>query len=246
MRDVWLDEIEVMAARSKAGSAEGLYVAAKGAHNGESHNHNDVGNFIVYADGFPMIIDVGIGTYTAKTFSKRRYEIWAVQSAYHNVPTINGVMQGKGKEFAARNVKYESNESFAQLTFDISGAYPPEAGVDFWIRSIRLSRGREIQIVDSYRLNTATKGLMLSLMTHCNVTLNEPGRITLKNTMVKPGRTPVVVYVHYDVEKMTPTLEVIEDKDPKFKKMWTGQITRIVLRAKSVKLQDNWKLRITK
>ena len=77
-----------MAARSKDGSAEGLYLAAQGGHNAESHNHNDVGNFIVYADGQPAIIDVGVETYTAKTFSSQRYEIWTMQSAYHNLPSI--------------------------------------------------------------------------------------------------------------------------------------------------------------
>lgn len=30
---------------------QGLYAAVKGGHNGESHNHNDVGSFIVYLDG---------------------------------------------------------------------------------------------------------------------------------------------------------------------------------------------------
>ena len=49
----------------------GLYLAAKGGHNAESHNHNDVGNFIVYSDGRPLLIDVGVGTYTSKTFSAR-------------------------------------------------------------------------------------------------------------------------------------------------------------------------------
>ncbi len=90
--------------RSSEGSAEGLYLAAQGGHNAESHNHNDVGNFIVYADGEPAIIDVGVETYTAKTFSAQRYEIWTMQSAYHNLPTVNGVMQGAGRQFEARDV----------------------------------------------------------------------------------------------------------------------------------------------
>ena len=34
-----------------AAQPEGLYVAAKGGHNAESHNHNDIGNFIVYVTG---------------------------------------------------------------------------------------------------------------------------------------------------------------------------------------------------
>lgn len=62
----------------------GLYVAAKGGHNGESHNHNDIGNFIVYADGEPEIIDVGNCVYTAKTFGAERYELMNTRSSNHN------------------------------------------------------------------------------------------------------------------------------------------------------------------
>lgn len=102
-RDAWLSEIQVMTARDKAGSADGFYVAAKGGHNLESHNHNDVGHYIVYIDGNPVIIDTGVGPYTGKTFGAQRYEIWTMQSAYHSLPTIDGVMQRNGSEFAARN-----------------------------------------------------------------------------------------------------------------------------------------------
>ena len=86
----------------------GFYLAAKGGHNAESHNHNDVGNFIVYADGRPVLIDAGVGTYTAKTFSPQRYEIWTMQSAYHNLPTINGFLQKDGRQFRAENVVIQS------------------------------------------------------------------------------------------------------------------------------------------
>ena len=87
LRDVWMKDLQLMTARSKNGTEKGLFVAAKGGHNAESHNHNDIGNFIVYLDGRPMIIDVGVETYTKKTFSSERYEIWTMQSAFHNLPT---------------------------------------------------------------------------------------------------------------------------------------------------------------
>src|SRR6185369_12944547 len=108
VRDAWLPGIQVMTARRREASSAGLYLAAQGGHNAESHNHNDVGNFIVYADGEPAIVDVGVETYSAQTFSSRRYEIWTMQSAYHNLPTIDGVMQGAGRQFAARSVSYAS------------------------------------------------------------------------------------------------------------------------------------------
>ena len=72
-RDVWMDEIEVMTARDKAGSSDGLFVAVKGGHNEESHNHNDIGNFVVYINGDPVIIDAGVETYTANTFGPEGY-----------------------------------------------------------------------------------------------------------------------------------------------------------------------------
>ena len=89
--------------------------AAQAGNNGKSHNHNDVGNFLVYADGMPAIIDVGVETYTAKTFSAQRYEIWTMQSAYHNCPTIDGVMQSAGPQFAATEVSYHADDHAAEL-----------------------------------------------------------------------------------------------------------------------------------
>ena len=113
--DIWMDGIEVMVAREKQGSPEGLYLAAKGGHNSESHNHNDVGSCIIFVDGLPGIIDVGVETYTRKTFSPQRYEIWTMQSQYHNLPTINGKMQLPGKQFCASNVEYSADNDEAAL-----------------------------------------------------------------------------------------------------------------------------------
>ncbi len=53
-RDAWLEGTEVMAARCQEGSVHGPLSGGSGGHNAESHNHNDVGNFIVYADGEPQ------------------------------------------------------------------------------------------------------------------------------------------------------------------------------------------------
>ena len=54
----------------------------KGGHNDESHNHNDVGSFVVYHNGKPILVDPGVGEYTSKTFSKERYTIWTMHSDY--------------------------------------------------------------------------------------------------------------------------------------------------------------------
>ena len=243
VRDVWLDGIQVMAARSVPGSAKGLYLAAKGGHNEESHNHNDVGNFMVYMDGHPAIIDVGVGTYTAKTFSGRRYEIWTMQSAYHNLPTINGVMQKDGREFAASDVSYKSGRSFAELSLDIAGAYPAEAGVSSWKRTIRLNRGREVRVKDDYELTRLDGGMALSLMTPCTVALEEPGRITLKQRT--PSGEAFSLKVFYEAEKLTAEVEKITLEDSRLKSAWGEYLNRIVLRAPpGAPLRGSWTLRV--
>ena len=48
-----------------------LFFAAKGGHNNESHNHNDVGTFSLYYNNTPFIIDAGVGTYTRQTFGQK-------------------------------------------------------------------------------------------------------------------------------------------------------------------------------
>ena len=93
--------------------------AAKGGNNGEFHNHNDVGHFIYAKDGKQILCDVGVGIYTANYFGKHRYECLEPSSKCHSVPIIDGELQSPGKEYAARDFKYEDNI----LSVDISDAY---------------------------------------------------------------------------------------------------------------------------
>ncbi len=117
--------IQVCMARQKADTDEGLFFSAKGGHNQESHNHNDVGTFLLYRDGEPVVIDAGVGAYTKKTFSAQRYEIWSMQSEYHNVPLCRGMGQRPGLQYAAKDARFEDDGKKLTFSLDISGAYPP-------------------------------------------------------------------------------------------------------------------------
>jgi hypothetical protein len=142
---------------------DGRYaVAVKGGNNGESHNHNDVGSITLYKDGKPFLIDVGVETYTARTFSPRRYEIWTMQSGYHNLPTFGDVMQSDGENFAARDVKAEFSPARATISLDIAAAYPAEAELRSYWRTVTLHRGENVEIVD---VHDGDRPAVLSLMT---------------------------------------------------------------------------------
>jgi hypothetical protein len=238
LRDMWLPGIQVMAARCRDGSAEGLYLAAQGGNNGESHNHNDVGNFLVYADGRPTIVDAGVETYTAKTFSSQRYEIWTMQSAYHNCPTIDGVMQSPGRRFAARNVRYKAGDSAAEFQLDLAAAYPPEAHLESWNRTLRLDRARnEIELLDEYALRQPARTITLSLMTPCAVDAATPGELSLA---VAPGKA---VRVYYDGRVLKPSVEEIRIEDPQLRRTWGERLFRVQLRAEAPPAKAAWKVR---
>ena len=93
--------------------------AAKGGHNKELHNHNDVGHFIYAKDKKQILCDIGVGIYTASYFGSERYENLEPSSRSHSVPIIDGELQKPGKEFSSRDFKYENGV----VSLDISRAY---------------------------------------------------------------------------------------------------------------------------
>ncbi len=242
VRDVWLahPDLQLMAARDTAGSTDGLYVAAWGAHNGQSHNHNDVGNFVLYADGRPMVIDVGRPTYTRQTFSRDRYQIWAMQSGYHNLPTVNGCTQKPGAQYAAKDVRYTVDEAWAQLEMDIAPGYPREAGVVSWVRTVRLARGDGVTVSDTFQLKEPTDSIVLSLMTPCEVSEPKPGRLELRD-----AESGTAVGVEYGPPQLAIEVETVELEDAKLTEIWGPRLYRILLRADSPQAQGTWTLRFS-
>jgi hypothetical protein len=242
--DTWLNEIQVMAARDAGGSAQGWFLAAKGGHNAESHNHNDVGNFIVFRDGKPVIIDLGVETYTRKTFSPQRYEIWTMQSAYHSLPTISGVMQAPGREFAARQVVYDTGDTTARFTLELAGAYPPEAHLITWLRTITLHRGEGVTLQDHYELLSPTGGISLSLMTPCTVQIDPSGLILLDQAPLPDGRASGEARISYQPAQLTAAAESISIADDQLARVWGNRITRLLFQAIAPGKQGDWTIQI--
>jgi hypothetical protein len=241
VKNAWLSDIEVMTARS----SNGLYLATHAGHNAESHNHNDVGDFIVYADGEPIIIDAGRGNYTARTFSSKRYELWFTQSQYHNLPVINGYGQSVGRNFNAKNVKSIATDKEVSLAMDIAPSYPKEAGIASWNRLVRLNKPKNlIEISDDYALTQVPDSLKQVFMTVCDVNLETPGKIIFTSAGKK------TVSLTYDpklwtVTKELPSTEGMEYNS--FKTKWDSHpVQRIVLISKALKQKGKYVFVISK
>jgi hypothetical protein len=223
VQDFWFPDTEVAGARDREGSYMGFFFGAKGGFNNESHNHNDVGSFVLYFDGKPCIIDIGREEYTAKTFSSRRYEIWTMQSGYHNLPVINGIEQMQGEAFEANNSDFKANSKSASFSTDISGAYPKEAMIKSWVRSYTLNRAKNFTITDKYELSGITGAITsTNLITYCKVTVVKPGLIRLEGDGFSMNLT-------FNPKIVTPKTEFIKVTDRSLSRYWPEGVTRIVM-----------------
>jgi hypothetical protein len=235
--EVWLPDLQLAAARERPGSSQGLYVAAWGGHNAQSHNHNDVGNVIVYADGQPVLVDVGAPEYTSKTFSPRRYEIWTMQSQWHTLPAVNGVDQGAGPAFRAKDVVFTPGRDAVRFSLDIAPAYPAEAKVTRWRREVTLDRKKgEVVLAEDYRLGEAREPVRLHFVTPLAPDVSTRGRVVLS----RPGRPPVSAggeagpVLAYDPKRFAAAVEEQAVDDSRLRPIWGATLYRIVLTARDL------------
>ena len=230
--DVYLENSQIMVASNK-----NWFVAAKGGNNAESHNHNDIGNFIVYHNNQPVVIDLGRDTYTSKSFSNQRFELMNCRSAYHNVPIINGLEQKDGKKYRAEKVSHRFAEGVSSLSLNLEKAYTEGAHVEKWQRNIALDREYNwVEITEQYkldslqiekdRLNGQVFDNQIVLMAYGKPVVQKTGRILLQGGLVR---------LEYDAQYLSASVEKVQMTDGIMKTQWKDNIYRIILR-----LNDNY------
>ncbi|MCR4901416.1 MAG: heparinase II/III-family protein [Butyrivibrio sp.] len=185
VEDVYFKSTGIMISRD-----EHFTLAAKAGDNADSHNHNDVGSITLYKDNEPILIDLGVGTYTQKTFSDKRYEIPTMQSQYHNLPTFYEqsaivsamdraldkdvmfkIMQHDGEQYAAKDVECTLEKDCSYLKMDISGAYGCDK-LKSYVRKAALIKNSHVEISDSFEGELTA---VLSMMTYFNPELLKYG-----------------------------------------------------------------------
>ena len=226
----WYPETEFCYLSTK----EGIFLAAKGGYNDESHNHNDAGTCSVWFNQTPILIDAGVGTYTRKTFSSERYTIWSMQSNYHNLPMINGVSQKYGKKYKATEVKAWKNGFSA----NIATAYPKEAKAKKWTRSYK-TNNRQVQINDSFELEEAVIPNVVNFMTWGEIDYQEKGKVYIRVKDIK-------VELRYNAEEFELNVETKTLEDPPLVKVWGNSIYRLSFKAKAQAKKGNYSFVIKK
>ena len=192
----YMPYLKVATFRDSEVSNEGMFLAIKGGHNRESHNHNDIGNFIVYKAGKPVIIDVGVGKYTRDTFGPNRYTIWTMQSNYHNVAMFDGKGQMQGLNYASRNEVYSAEDK--SIAMDIGGAYPQSYGIKEYRRTVKL-QGGVVTFTDKIEVDHECE-IDMVLMTHREPTVCEGGLLLAEDCVLT-----YPLGLTYECESVEPT-----------------------------------------
>jgi hypothetical protein len=120
--DFYLENAQWLVSRHEAAGVRYGF-AAKGGHNDEPHNHNDIGQFILTAGGQVFLCDLGSGEYTDKYFGPERYTYDCNGSQGHSVPIVDGQFQSPGAESAAEELQASIGEREDRLQFEMRRAY---------------------------------------------------------------------------------------------------------------------------
>jgi hypothetical protein len=219
-RSVELGSIGVAAARERAGTAEGLFVAVKAGHNGQHHNHLDLGAVEIAVDGVPAVVDPGRPTYDGRTFSPRRYELWPMRSEWHSTLRPRGLDQEPGEQWTATLDGGDDGTRAAWRT-DLGGAYPLAAG-ERLTREVALDRTTAtVTVRDRWRLDGGQETSAV-LVLHGEVT-TEPGALVVR----PPGARALRVL--HDADRVEVTERVLDD--PMLVVAWGARLTRVELVA---------------
>ena len=98
-----------------------VYLLAKGGNNGESHNHNDVGSFVVIRGDQMLAADTSGGDYSRDYFGEKRYTYFAARSGGHNLPLVGGIEQEGHGSCRCRAFRADTQEEADLIQMDLTG-----------------------------------------------------------------------------------------------------------------------------
>lgn len=221
LRDWFPDGGALITRRSPAD--EGLAVAMKGGHNGQPHNHNDLGSFVIVKNGAMVLSDLGADAYVRSGGNMRtRYESGVNNSFGHPVPRVAGQLQRAGKGAQAVTLRTEFTEERDLWEQDLTSAYQAP-GLERLTRTFIFTRanGGRLEIIDQAKFTTPqTFGNAIILDPAPWQTFAREGENTLR---VHRGRQSVFVSVNAiaDDKNVPPSLNeepvfgIIPDRPPR-------------------------------
>jgi hypothetical protein len=212
--------------------------SARAGNNGEPHNQNDLGHFIVHVGGESLLADLGAGLYTRQYFSATRYEHIHNSSEGHSVPRINGQNQQPGAAHAAQVLRCEPQAEGVVFEIELAGAYDVP-GLRSLRRTFRWSAGpgssvAQLELRDQTKFAQAPESFEELL-----ISLHEPemhdGRVVWR------GRGGSVE-LRFDPAQLSASVERIDSQDHSGAPI---AIHRVRLLARTPRAEDAYRLDFT-
>lgn len=126
------------------------------------------------------------------------------------------------------------------FSLDISKAYPENAKLKSWKRTITLNRKKIVIINESYELEEVIKDVQLTIMSCRKPELETKGKIKLQNPEEIIDSKPVVIT--YDNNKFDVNIEEIYLEDRNLRSSRGDRLFRIVFTLKKTPLKDEFSI----
>lgn len=118
-------QASIFISRPTPASACRMGVSFKGGHNGESHNHNDVGSYVVVVGKETIAGDMGGPfSYPGDYFDVDSYKYPIKNSFGHPLPVVGGELQREGMAARAEILRVQMGETADSCLIDFTSAYP--------------------------------------------------------------------------------------------------------------------------
>ncbi|MBR4674641.1 MAG: heparinase II/III family protein [Victivallales bacterium] len=210
--------------RSAADEKGGRFgVAFKAGHNGEQHNHNDVGSFVVVLNKFPYIVDPGGEIYTKRTFSKERYVSQMLNSFGHSVPVVAGKLQSGGRGSYGKFISTEFTDDKDVLVCDLKEAYHGIPELKSLIRTFTFDRvARKVVVRDEVEY-TSPQSFATALVSYQDIRAVDGGKYAIFN-----GKGGVIVqFASEGAEVSTEVGEIINENSTNPKRIGIALATPV-------------------
>lgn len=178
--------------------------AAKCGHNGEPHNHNDVGSFLLHVNGETLLTDIGRGEYTKQYFGPQRYTIFCNGSQGHSVPIVEEEYQAAGGKFKGEILDVKLSRQEDSISMDIAGAYGSK-NLKCLIRTLVFRQEGEgvLRLKDVYEFGQNPKTITERFVSFYKPVIAEDGQIMVQGE--KGG-----VEILYNGKKLQANVQRVE------------------------------------
>ena len=142
----------------------------------------------------------------------------------------------KGPQYRASDLHYSTDDSIASVSMNLATAYPEEAGIIHWTRTLKLDRrANRVHLNEEFQLHQKV-AVQLSFMTPCVPTQRPEGKV-----LFTPADTSArAVSLGYNSALVTASIEKIDLTDDWLVSRWGKTIYRVLLTSTAPTDQGNW------